>query len=403
MNRKTSLYSIFAAAITGGCALQAAAADFRTSANPVEGRYIVVLKPEAARMAGESGRKASVSDMATRISTAHGAGLMHSYDHVLRGFSVRADDAALARLLADPRVAYVEEDGKVSAVAAIDGPTTKVVQSPAAAGLDRIDQNLLPLSNSYTYNKSGAGVHAYIVDTGILATHNEYATRMSNGYTAFTSGGTNDCNGHGTHAAGVIGGTTYGVAKSVALHPVRVLDCFGAGTTASVLSGLNWVATNRVIPAVAYLGFSMPANATVDNAVNQMILNGVTAVATAGSSGGDACNFSPGRVSAAITVAGSNLNDTVSPFSSLGACVDIFAPAANITSSWIGSNVAISTISGTAMATSFVTGAAALYLQTNPGASPATTSSAIITTSTMGVLIGVSPPTPNRLLYTLNL
>ena len=383
--------------------LSAMSADFRAVDHPVQGSYIVVLKSEAASLAGEKSSAARVADVGRQMTTQYRVTLTHSYDHVLRGFAVRADDAALARLLADPRVDYVQEDGRVSAVGGSGQVSIKANQSPVTWPLDRIDQTLLPLNNNYIYNKAGAGVHAYIVDSGILATHNEFATRISNGYTAIAAGGTNDCYGHGTHAAGSIGGATYGVAKSVALHPVRVLDCTGAGTIANVLSGMNWVTANRLAPAVAYLGFSSPANATVDTAVAQMTNAGIVVVASAGSNNADACNYSPGRAPSAITVSASTSADAAAAFANYGSCVDLYAPGQSITSSWIGSNVAISTISGVAKAAAFVVGAAALYQQGNPTASPATVTSAILTTTTAGVLTGVPPLTPNRLLYTLSL
>ncbi|TXH77770.1 MAG: S8 family peptidase, partial [Lysobacteraceae bacterium] len=345
------------------------AAELRTNERPVPGQYIVVLKPTVARMSGENSRAVGVGQIGRQIAAEHRATVLHSYDHVLRGFAVKADDAALAKLLADPRVAYVEEDGYVSA---------NITQSPATWGLDRIDQRNLPLNNAYNYTTTASGVHAYIIDTGVLGTHTEFTGRMGNGFDAI-GGGTTDCNGHGSHVAGTVGGTTWGVAKGVTIHPVRVLGCTGSGTWTQVINGMNWVAANRVLPAVANMSLGGGANTSVDAAVQTMVNAGVTVVVAAGNNNASACNYSPARAPAAITVGSTTSTDARSSFSNFGTCVDIFGPGSSITSAWHTSTTATNTISGTSMASPHVAGAAALYLASNPGASPAQVTNALIT------------------------
>ncbi len=368
------------------------AGEFRTVENPVQGRYIVVLKQNAARLSVEAGSKARVPDVARGMAAGHGAKLLRSYENALRGFVVDADDRALAKLIADPRVAYVEEDGYVR---------INATQSGATWGLDRVDQRNLPLSGTYTYDTTAAGVHAYIIDTGMLVTHSEYTGRVGNGFDA-VGGGTNDCNGHGTHVAGTVGGSTYGVAKGVTLHPVRVLDCGGSGTWAGVIAGIDWVAANRVLPAVANMSLGGGANASVDAAVANLSNAGVTVAVAAGNDASDACSFSPARAPSAITVGSTTSTDAASSFTNWGTCLDIFAPGSSITSAWHTSTTATNTISGTSMASPHVAGAAALYLASNPSASPATVRNAIVSNATPSKVTGIpGSGSPNLLLYTL--
>ena len=368
------------------------AGEFRAVENPVQGRYIVVLKQSAARLSTEVGIKARVPDVARGMAAGHGAKLLRSYEHALRGFVVDADDRALAKLLADPRVAYVEEDGYAR---------INATQNGATWGLDRVDQRNLPLSTTYTYNTTAAGVHAYIIDTGMLATHNEYAGRVGNGFDA-VGGGTNDCNGHGTHVAGTVGGTTYGVAKGVTLHPVRVLDCDGSGNSSGVIAGIDWVAANRVLPAVANMSLGGGADAAIDTSVANLSNAGVTVVVAAGNGGVDACGFSPARAPSAITVGSTTSTDAASSFTNWGTCLDIFAPGSSITSSWNTGNTATNTISGTSMASPHVAGAAALYLASNPSATPAAVRNALVANATPNKVTSIpGSGSPNLLLYTL--
>jgi subtilisin family serine protease len=348
----------------------------------IKGQYIVVLKDGAALAPARSAAKAA------------GAQIRHSYGTALNGYAATLSASELAAVRANPAVDYVEADRvmKLSAT-----------QSPATWGLDRIDQRALPLSNSYTYNQTGAGVKAYIVDTGLLNSHNEFSGRATSGYTAINDGrGTNDCNGHGTHVGGTVGGETYGVAKDVALVAVRVLDCGGSGSTSGVIAGVDFVTSNHTSgPAVGNMSLGGGASTALDQSVQRAIADGVTFAVAAGNETTDACTRSPARTPEAITVGSTTSSDAKSSFSNYGTCVDIFAPGSSITSAWYTSNTATSTISGTSMASPHVAGAAALYLQANPSAAPAAVRDALVNSATQGVVSNPGPNSPNRLLYTL--
>lgn len=387
-------YSKLSAAIAASILLAAAStsawsAELRTSRKPIQGQYIVVMKPEAASLAGERSRAARIGTVAQTLATDHRAKLVRTYQSALRGFVVRADDAALAKLLADPRVAYVEEDGMAQM-----NPT----QAGATWGIDRIDQRALPLDASYTYDVTGAGVHAYIVDSGINTAHSEFAGRVGNG-ADFIGGGVNDCNGHGTHVAGTVAGTTWGVAKSAIVHPVRVFGCSGGSAWSTIIAGIDWVATNRQLPAVANMSLGGAGNTSVDAAVENLINSGVTVVVAAGNDAGDACAKSPARVRRALTVGSIDIGGSRSSFSNYGTCVDLFAPGGSITSAWYTSNTASAVLSGTSMASPHVAGTAALFLQTNPGAGTGEVVSTVVGKSTLGVVGNAGPASPNHLLF----
>jgi subtilisin family serine protease len=395
MNRMPTPLSAAIAATLACTALPSTAlsAELRTSRQPIEGRYIVVLKPEVASLANERATRARVPDVARLISASHRVRLLYSYQSALRGFVVEADHIALARLLADARVAYVEEDG----VAYIH-PT----QGGATWGIDRVDQRDLPLSGTYTYNTTAANVHAYIIDSGVHPTHSEFTGRMGNGFTAIADGlGSGDCNGHGTHVAGTTAGSTWGIAKAAIVHPVRVFGCGNSGSWADIIAGIDWVASNRQLPAVANLSLGGGASASVDAAVNNLVSRGVVAVVAAGNSNADACGFSPARVPAAVTVGSTQSNDARSGFSNYGSCLDLFAPGSGITSSWYTGNNATAVLDGTSMASPHVAGAAALHLAGNPSATPAQVAAALINAATPGKVTSAGNGSPNRLLYTL--
>ena len=272
-------------------------------------------------------------------------------------------------------------------------------QPNATWGLDRIDQTALPLNSAYTYTRTGAGVNAYIIDTGIRATHTDFGGRVSGGYTAVTDGrGTDDCYGHGTHVAGTVGSATYGVAKSVHLVPVRVLGCDGSGTTSAVIAGIDWVTAHRVQPAVANMSLGGGNSTALDDAVKRSIAAGVSYAVAAGNSSWPACLSSPADVPAAITVGATQKNDQTASFSNWGSCIDLFAPGVNITSDWNTSDTATNTISGTSMATPHVTGVAALYLEGHPTATPAQVSAALVNGATTNALSWVLWGSPNKLL-----
>jgi serine protease len=392
VKRNPRLHALFVAtslALAG----TAVAGEFRTTDHPIRGHYIVVLKDDAAALSDERTNRPPVATVANTLARRHGATLRRSYATVLRGFAVTASDAALARLLADPAVAYVEEDGEVRAFA---------TQTNATWGIDRIDQRDLPLSTTYTYDTTASGVHAYIIDTGIRLTHAQFSGRMGNGFDAVTSGGNaSDCHGHGTHVAGTVGGTTWGVAKGVTLHPVRVLDCNGSGSNSGVIAGMDWVASNRVAPAVANMSLGGGASQSIDDAVARLTNAGVTVAVAAGNDNSNACNYSPARAASAITTGSTTSSDARSSFSNFGTCLDIFGPGSSITSAWNSSDTASNTISGTSMASPHVAGVAALYLAVNPTATPSQVTTALINNATPNKVTNPGTGSPNRLLYSL--
>jgi subtilisin family serine protease len=374
-------------------ALVPASAAGSLDAEPERSSYIVVFNTDAVRSVTEPGTRPLVAVLAQQLARAHGADAVAVYQHALKGFAVQLTEQQAEILAGDPRIDFVEPDQPVELVA---------TQSPATWGLDRIDQRDLPLNNAYTYNQTGQGVHAYVIDTGVRASHQEFAGRMGNGFTAINDGqGTNDCNGHGTHVAGTTGGTTYGVAKAVTLHAVRVLSCSGSGSTSGVIAGVDWVTQNHVKPAVANMSLGGSISSALDQAVANSIAAGVSYAIAAGNSNANACNASPARVASANTVGATTSSDARSSFSNFGTCVDIFAPGSSITSAWHTSNTATNTISGTSMASPHVAGALALYLQTNPGASPSTVTNALISNSTPNKVTNPGTGSPNRLLYSV--
>jgi aqualysin 1 len=349
-------------------------------------RYIVVF---------DKGMSTARVKDARAEAVARGATVTHTYSAALDGFAAELPAAALRGLRNNPRVAYIEADETVS---------VSDTESPATWGIDRVDQRALPLSNSYTFTQSGAGVTAYVIDTGIRRTHAEFSGRAVHGFSAINDGrGSTDCNGHGTHVAGTVGGETHGVAQDVRLVAVRVLGCDGSGTNSGVIAGIDWVTSNHTAgsPAVANMSLGGGASSAVDSAVNNSIADGVTYVVAAGNDyGRDACLGSPSRVANALTVGSSTRTDARSDFSNIGSCLDLFGPGSGITAAWHTGDTATNTISGTSMATPHVAGAAALLLQANPGATPAQVNSSIVGNATTGVLTGVGTGSPNRLLYT---
>ena len=345
---------------------------------------------------------------AQSLVTALGGKVGFVYSNALHGFSVTLPVPALSALKLLPGVLSVSPNQVLHA--------TTTQSNPPSYGLDRIDQRNLPLSNSFSYTQNGTGVHAYVIDTGITYNHVDFrvaggtTSRATAGFDAITAGGgAVDCNGHGTHVSGTIGGLSYGVAKNVQLVGVRVLDCDGSGTTAQVVAGIDWVAGHAIKPAVANMSLGGGTDTAIDTAVSNAIAKGITFAVAAGNDGGflgdllgnsNACNHSPGRVAAALTVAATDSTDAKASYSNYGKCVDLFAPGTNIKSDWMGSSTATNTISGTSMATPHVTGVAALYLAGHTTAAPATVAAAITGGATNGVVKSPGSNTVNKLLFT---
>ena len=369
------------------------------------GRYLVLLKSETVAAAQEQSLpRQSLAQEARSLAATHGGRAGEVYAHALRGFAFFGTERAARALANDPRVAIVEQDQEVELYA---------TQALPHWGLDRIDERDRPRNNHYTYTNTGAGVNLYIIDTGIAA-DGEFGARRVNAFTAITSAnGTplyDDCNGHGTQVAYLAGGTYSGVARNATLHNVRVgsicrSDCgpIGGGppenpslssitglcelTQMDVISGMNWVAGNRVKPAVANVSLGAYNSVVFDAAVTGMINAGVTVVVAAGNQGGNACTFSPGRVAAAVTVGASDEYDAAASFSNLGSCIDLFAPGTNVNG-----------FTGTSASAPLVAGAAAVYLGTAPNATPATVAGTLINNATTNRLTGTGP-SPNRLLF----
>jgi subtilisin family serine protease len=350
------------------------------AAQHIPGRFIVTLREGV---------------NAAAVAREHGVQPDFVYTAALNGFAGSMADAARAGLLRDFRVTRVEQDGIAT--------TQATIQSNATWGLDRTDQRLRPLSGTWSYLNTGAGVNAYIIDTGIRFDHQDFGNRAVSGVDAVDGGSADDCNGHGTHVAGTVGGATWGIAKGVKLIAVRVLNCSGSGSWSGVIAGMDWVTANHVKPAVANMSLGGGASSSVDDATRRMIAAGVATGVAAGNGnrGGrqqDACGYSPARVAEAMTIGATSSTDSKTSWSNYGSCVDWFAPGLSITSAWYTSKTATKTISGTSMATPHVVGVAALYLQSNTGASPRTVRDALYAATTKGIVTSSSTAN-NHLLF----
>lgn len=375
------MLSVGLVAVPGGAQTPGGPDRIRRVRDPIFESYIVTLRSN----------ETDVPQAARSLETEFGGKLSRVYTSAIKGFAIRLPESAARRLAQNPRVALVEQDGVVR---------LSETQSNPSWGLDRSDQMDLPLNQSYVYNATGTGVSAYIIDTGIRTTHTDFGGRAKVGYDAVNDGQNGyDCNGHGTHVAGTVGGSAYGVAKNTSLIAVRVLDCSGSGSNSGVIAGVDWVTGNRALPAVANMSLGGGPSDTLDNAIRNSIKSGVTYTLAAGNASKDACTYSPARTAEAITVGATDINDNKAWFSNTGTCLDLFAPGMNITSAYNGSDTATANLSGTSMAAPHVAGAVAMYLDKNPSASPSDVANALLNASTPDKVLSAGAGSPNRLLF----
>lgn len=354
--------------------IQASSAAPEAASDEAAQRYIVTLAPGA--------------DADNAIAR-HQVAPTHRFEHVLNGFAAPLSGRQLDALRADPNVTMIEPDGVATIV--------DTQQSPPSWGLDRIDQQSLPLDDQYTFNTTAANVHAYIIDTGIDDSHPDFEGRATQ-VTSTVRGPNKDCHGHGTHVAGTVGSQTYGIAKDVSLYGVKVLDCGGSGSWSSVIEGMDWVAANHTKPAVANLSLGGGFNASVNDALNNLANSGVFVAAAAGNDDADACDYSPASAENSTTVMASDISDDRASFSNFGSCAHLYAPGVDIVSTVLRGGTA--TYSGTSMASPHVAGVAALYKATFGDDDYKTIRTWLTDNASSGVISGNPSGSPNLLLYT---
>ncbi|MFG1671550.1 S8 family peptidase [Streptomyces sp. Y7] len=354
------------------------------SPTAVKDSYIVTLKKSAGLKATSGAGKSLIKE--------YGGSVDKTFGTALNGYTATLSATEARRLAADPAVASVEQNQRVR--------LADTTQTSAPWGLDRTDQAALPLSGTYTYpDSAGSGVTVYVIDTGVRITHTQISGRASYGYDAVDGDTTaSDGNGHGTHVATTVAGTTYGVAKKANIVAVRVLDNSGSGTTAGVIAGIDWVTANHSGPSVANMSLGGSASTSLDTAVANSIASGVTYAVAAGNSSANASSYSPARVATAITVGATTSSDARASYSNYGSVLDIFAPGSSITAGYNTSDTATATLSGTSMATPHVAGAAAVYLAGHTSATPAAVASALTGGATANVVTSPGSGSPNRLL-----
>ena len=389
--------SITTISYSGWCASQVEVIDdniyqarFYASAekdNAIDGSYIVVFKDDTTTELNKSETRTFVEQTANRMANLAGGRVTHHFLNGVKGFAMEMDSTSLIELMAQNEIAYIEQDTWYSINAVQQNPTW---------GLDRIDQRLLPLDNLYNSTWDGTGVNVYIIDTGADIDHPEFNGRMNFGFDITPGNGGEDCNGHGTHVAGIIGSNTYGVAKNSNLFSIRVFGCGTLTSLSNILAGMEWVIENAELPAVANLSLGGGTSTTQDDLVQAMVDAGIVVVVSAGNDNADACDASPARAPNAITVASSTSDDSRASTSNFGSCVDLFAPGSDILSTGIDST--LTTLSGSSMASPHVAGVAALILQSNNNASVAETTNTLLTNATTGV-ISDTQDSPNRLAF----
>lgn len=390
MMKSHFIFSLAAICVATAAAFsQSSNSKFIRSEQAVDGQYIVLLDERFIPIGASA---ASVMSQANDLAHRYGAQVERSFTSAVKGFAGKMTEAHAIALSNDRRVKIVETDRVISVT---------TTQTNAPWNLDRVDQRNLPWDGQYNYAGTGAGVHVYIIDTGIRITHVDFGGRADVAYDNVGDGQNgNDCNGHGTHVAGIVGGTNWGVAKQTLLHAVRVLPCSGSGLLSNVMAGVDWVTANHLSPAVANISATTAGSSvSLETAITNSIASGVVYTIAAGNAASDACGYTPARTPNALTVGASDETDLRALYSNYGACLDLFAPGNRVDSDWASSDTATANLSGSSMASPMVAGVAALFLGANPGASPLSTINAIKSSATQGALTTNDTGSPNLLLY----